>query len=174
MQDIAFRCGGFRAPDCCCDAVGETIAATDHREPNAVANQAFDFAHEIKPQERHQRCDLRSRPAPIVAGEGVERQCSHALLWRGFHDAPDRFDAGFMAAQARQPPSGRPSSIAIHDDADMEPGLEPGGGITLHYKASFQKKDDDQAERMPSLPAWASCLPAALAASRTSRSSTAR
>ncbi len=126
MQDIALRGGGLRAPDCRGDAVGETIAAADHREPNAVTNQAFDFARQIKPQQRHQRRDLRSRPAPIVAGEGVERQRSHALLWRGFHDAPDRFDAGFVAAQARQPPSRRPSSIAIHDDADVELGLEPG------------------------------------------------
>src|SRR5712691_13317799 len=163
MQDIAFRCGSFCAPDCSCDAVGETIAAADYREANAVANQAFDFAREIKPQERHQCCDLRSRPAPIVAGEGVERQRSHALPWRGFHDAPDRFDAGFVAAQARQPPSRRPSSIAIHDDADMEFGYE----ITLHRKASFQKRDEDQAGRMPSLREGASCLPAALAASRT-------
>ena len=162
-------------PIACCDAVGKAIAAADHRETNAVADQAFDFIRQIKPQQRHQRCDLRLRPAPIVAGKGVECQRSHALLRRGFHHAPDGLDAGFVAAQPRQPPPRRPSSIAVHDDADMELGLEFGREIDFALQSFLSKKGyEDQAGRMPSLRAGAASLPAALAASRTSRSSTAR
>jgi hypothetical protein len=44
------------------------------------------------------------------------------LPWRRFDDAPDGFDAGLVPTQAGQMLSGRPTSIAVHDDANMKFG----------------------------------------------------
>jgi hypothetical protein len=44
------------------------------------------------------------------------------LPGRCFNDPPDGLDAGFVPAQAGQALPGCPTTIAVHDDADVEFG----------------------------------------------------
>ena len=139
MQDVTLGCRLLGARDRRGDAVRQTVAAADHGKADAVADQALDLTCEVEPQQRHQPCDLGLGPPPVVAGERIERQRADALLGRRLHDPPDRLDAGFMAAEARQATPGRPSSIAVHDDADMKFGGEFSLEATLHCKAPVKK-----------------------------------
>jgi hypothetical protein len=122
MQNVSAGCCILGAAYCLREAVGKTIAASNHTETNAVADQACNLLAEIAPQQSHQRGHLCPRPAPVVARERVKRERPDALPRRRFNDAPDGFDAGFVPALSGQTLSGRPTSIAVHDDADMKFG----------------------------------------------------
>jgi hypothetical protein len=71
------------------DAIGQAVAAADHREAHAVLDQALDLVGEIEAEQRHQACDFSFRAAPIVAGERKERQRSNSLFRRGLDNASD-------------------------------------------------------------------------------------
>ena len=158
---------GFRAADRVGDAGGQAVAAADHGEAHAVAHQSFDLVGKIKPQQRHQRGHFRLRPAPIVAGERIQRQRADALLRRRLHHAADRLDAGLVAAQPRQPLPDRPASIAVHDDADMQFGLQFGWKTALHRKVSLQKKGE-ASDRQDAKPGGGRVAPARGRSSRGS------
>jgi hypothetical protein len=119
MQCVSIRRGGLGAAYLSGEAIWKSIAATDYGETNVIANQFRSLISQVAPQKGHQPRDFRFWPAPIVTREGVKGQRSNAVLRRRFHDAPDGSNAGFMPVYAWQTPSGRPPSVAIHDNADM-------------------------------------------------------
>ncbi|GCC48803.1 hypothetical protein chiPu_0033289, partial [Chiloscyllium punctatum] len=163
MQRGAAMGLGLRARDRGGDAVGQPVAAADHGEADTVAHQGCDLVGEIEPQQPHQRRDFGFRTTPIVARECVQRQRADALVGRGLDDAADRLDARFMSTQARQAAPRRPAAVAVHDDADMEPGdgVRLERNVALHHKVSGQKRDD-QIGWIPRRPDAPSSLPAAL------------
>ena len=56
---------------------------------------------------------------PVLRREGVERENFDAVIGGRLQRAPDRFGAGAMAGDARQPALLRPAAVAVHDDGDV-------------------------------------------------------
>ena len=75
---------------------------------------------------------LRVGTTPVVGGKRVERQGSNAHVGCVLHNAACGGDSGAMAGNARQAAPGRPTSIAVHDDGDVQPGAE----FALHRKVT--------------------------------------
>ena len=90
------------------------------RRRTPCGGAAFGFGAEIFFEQDEQRGDFAERAAPIIGGEGVERERADAEAGGGADDAADGFYSGAMAFGTNQAASGGPASIAIEEDGDVE------------------------------------------------------
>src|SRR5207253_3890510 len=65
--------------------------------------------------------------------EDVEAQHLDAAIGGGTHDRLDRFDALYVAGNARQAVGSRPAAVAVHDDRDMTRSVSAGQPSDLHH-----------------------------------------
>jgi hypothetical protein len=97
------------------------VPASEDRQADAVIDAALCFGHEGAPEERHQRTDLARRAFPVVAGKGVKGERRHApVAHRRLDDSAGGAQTGMMTGAARKAARGRPPTVAIHDNGDVE------------------------------------------------------
>jgi hypothetical protein len=125
----------------------EPVPPADDLQPHAVGYTASDFAAQVLGEEPHQPGDFDGRPAPVVAGERVKRQCPHPGFGGGLHGPANRSRAGPVPRTAREPLPLGPPPVAIHDDADVEPGRRRERSSLCH-KVDSQKKRVRQRSRV--------------------------
>jgi hypothetical protein len=82
--------------------------------------QFVDLLADIEPQQAHQIVDFVGRPFPVLRGKCEQGQMAHAQFAARLDGSSDRFGARAMAGDPRQPARARPTSVAVHDDGDMD------------------------------------------------------
>src|SRR5207249_6846939 len=78
-----------------------------------------ELGRQIAAEERHEPVDLARRAAPVLGGEGVEREVADAEAPAGLDHRPHRLLADAVPLQARQAALLRPAPAAVHDDGHV-------------------------------------------------------
>src|SRR6185436_7287456 len=107
---------------------GQAVAAADHRQAHAVLHAAGGLLAEVVVEELHQAHRLFQGAAPVVGGEGVQRQRADAEIGRRLDDVVDGVGAAAVALEAGRAATDGPAAIAVHDDGDVQSGRGAGGG----------------------------------------------
>src|SRR2546428_791980 len=112
---------------------GEPVPAADDLEAHAVRDEPRGLAPQVAGEEAHQGRDLVGGPLPVVGGGREQGELADAEAGGRLDDAAHCPGAGAVTGGARQAAVGRPASVAVHDDRDVQRS-------TLHCKVRSHKK----------------------------------
>src|SRR5437016_13733062 len=93
-----------------------------------------ELGRQVAAKERHEPVDLARRAAPVLGGEGIEREVADAAAPAGFDPRSDRFLADAVPLQAREAALLRPAPVAVHDDGHV---ARQARRIDLHHQTAM-------------------------------------
>src|SRR5207244_2846231 len=112
----------------------QAAEAPDGEQADLMLHHLAELGRQVAAEERHEPVDLARRAAPVLGGEGVEREVADAEAPAGLHHRPHRLLADTVPLQARQAALLRPAPVAVHDDGHV---ARQASGIDLHHQTAM-------------------------------------
>src|SRR5690606_39131853 len=101
------------------DRRGKALALADEADLHAAPVELVHLALERVHEQLHQRADLVLWPAPVLAGEGEQRQRRDAALEAEVDAGVDRPRTGTVAHRTWPAAALGPTPVAVHDDGEV-------------------------------------------------------
>src|SRR5207249_5000116 len=112
----------------------QAAEAADGEQADLVLHHLAELGRQVAAEERHEPVDLARRAAPVLRGEGVEREVADAEAPAGLDYRPHRFLADAMPLQTRQAAPFGPAPVAVHDDGHVTRQVSR---IDLHHQTAM-------------------------------------